>query len=396
MNRPSAVRLVQLSLPLFSAPRTSIARSVLIALPRSHLNPRPRPVEISVRSYATHKSISSAAGSTASSSSSSSSGAADATADLLRGNSASARRATQGTTAESVGPFPLGVGPSGRGKAWKSWKELGIGGKLVRTTQQTGNLTVILFGGALFVILTFALTTELFAKNSPSVLYSQAVDMIRASDALNAHLLPPLTFTHTPHSSAPVRGSAPIPHTFVKNPKSNRDHMLLTFWVHGRGKDEPEKLGWLKSAWRGVEDYGRQGLAYVGLTKTGDNETDQGASAAAQQQGLAQAQTQTAALEQEQKQEQGTLGRLFGGFTSSLRSTSTAVKNGMTGRGLPPPGTYKIGEVRAEYVKNASGQFTLLSLFVDVPSSNATYPGRAIIFQSPEAAAEGLLGTRIR
>ena len=38
------------------------------------------------------------------------------------------------------------------------------------------------------MLLTFALTTELFATNSPSVLYSQAVDKIRASDAVR----PPL------------------------------------------------------------------------------------------------------------------------------------------------------------------------------------------------------------
>ncbi|OCF43385.1 hypothetical protein I317_02825 [Kwoniella heveanensis CBS 569] len=368
MSRHTATRLIQLSLPLCPAPRCSVARSVLyLASPRH--TPVPPRLDIGIRRYATHKSNSSfASGSGAGPGHTPS---ADATSDLLKGAS-SAGRATEGT--ESVGPFPLGVGASGRSKTWKSWKELGIGGKLVRTTQQTGNLTVILFGGALFVILTFALTTELFAKNSPSVLYSQAVDMIRASDALNPHLLPPLTFTHSPHSSAPVRGSAPIPHTFVKNPKTNRDHMLLTFWVHGRGKDEPENLGWLKSAWRSVEDYGRQGLAFMI--------------------GRKQAQAQ----EQQQQQEQGTLARLFGGFTSSLRSTSSAVKKGMSGsgRGLPPPGTYKIGEVRAEYVKNASGQFTLLSLFVDVPASNASYPGRAVIYQSPEAATEGLLGTRIR
>jgi len=35
------------------------------------------------------------------------------------------------------------------------------------------------------VVLALSLTTELFAKNSPSVLYSSAVDMIRASDAVN-------------------------------------------------------------------------------------------------------------------------------------------------------------------------------------------------------------------
>jgi len=63
----------------------------------------------------------------------------------------------------------------------------GTDGVVWRTTQQTGNLAVIVVGGGLFVLLTFALTTELFATNSPSVLYSQAVDKIRASDAVSRH-----------------------------------------------------------------------------------------------------------------------------------------------------------------------------------------------------------------
>jgi import inner membrane translocase subunit TIM21 len=97
----------------------------------------------------------------------------------------------------NVGPFPMGNG--GRDKTWKKWRDLNIAGKrestaavsleltrqVGRTTRQTGNLTVVILGGGLFVVLTIALTTELFAKNSPSVLYSQAVDMIRESDAVS-------------------------------------------------------------------------------------------------------------------------------------------------------------------------------------------------------------------
>ena len=59
---------------------------------------------------------------------------------------------------------------------------------VARTTAQTGNLTVILVGGGLFIILAFALSTELFAENSPGVLYSEAVDMIRSSDAVSQFL----------------------------------------------------------------------------------------------------------------------------------------------------------------------------------------------------------------
>ena len=100
---------------------------------------------------------------------------------------------------ETVGPFPLGVGSSGRSQVWKPWKELGVGGKrespgacqrselmqVGRTVKQSANLGIILLGGGLFVVLTLSLTTELFAKNSPSVLYSQAVDLIRSSDAVS-------------------------------------------------------------------------------------------------------------------------------------------------------------------------------------------------------------------
>ncbi|ORY24387.1 hypothetical protein BCR39DRAFT_547029 [Naematelia encephala] len=300
---------------------------------------------------------------------------------------------------DSVGPFPLGVGPSGRSKAWRPWGQLGIGGKLVRTTQQTGNLTVILIGGALLVILTFALTTELFAPNSPSVLYSAAVDLIRASDALNPHLLPPLKFTHSPHASAPTRGSPPIAHTYIKHPTSGRDHMIMTFWVHGRGRDEPEPLGWVWRYWAKVESVGREFISWTGAVSHDDGaqrSTKVDAEGQGQGQGMASKGQSKDRVDQQQsdQDDDGVLGRWFGGWTS-LRAPPGQPRKEIH-RGLPPPGTYKVGEARAEYVKNAAGQFTLLTLVVDVPSSRASYPGHAVIYTSPEAAKEGLLGKQIR
>ena len=127
-----------------------------------------------IRFYATHKDNASTSSSSASQS------------DLFARLQSQARLETSQDAHETVGPFPLGVGPSGRRKAWRRWSDLNIGGKLVRAGQQTGNLGVILVGGGLLVVLTIALTTELFAKNSPSVLYSQAVDRIRQSGAVSA------------------------------------------------------------------------------------------------------------------------------------------------------------------------------------------------------------------
>ncbi|CAD6568094.1 MAG: hypothetical protein TREMPRED_004257 [Tremellales sp. Tagirdzhanova-0007] len=254
---------------------------------------------------------------------------------------------------------------------------------------QTGNLTVILVGGTLFVILAFALTTELFAKNSPSVLYSAAVDMIRTSDSasplvLNPHLLPPLKFTHSPHASAPVRGSQPVVHRLVRNPISGRDHLLLTFWVHGRGRDESESLGWFKSAWVSVERWGRKAGKRAGTIQDAE---------IAEEIKLGQQKDMTQLDEDSQP---GILGRIFGSLTVLRSPEGSGSTSKGSARRSPPPGTYKIGEVSADYVKNAGGQFTLLSLVIDVPSSIAPYPGRAVVFWSPEANTEGLLGRRER
>ncbi|WRT65698.1 uncharacterized protein IL334_002644 [Kwoniella shivajii] len=373
MARP----VISLRVVLNTIPRSTHQVNLRGHLPQIPSSSRSIFQSAGIRTYATHKSTKHPTSTS------------EATSELLR-NGGSARRATEGGP-ETVGPFPLGVGASGRRKAWRPWGELGIGGKLVRSTQQTGNLAVILVGGTLFVILTLALTTELFAKNSPSVLYSQAVDMIRDSDALNPHLLPPLTFTHSPHSSAPVRGSAPIPHTFIKHPKSGREHMLLTFWIHGRGKDEPEQLGRIKSIYRNIEDYGRKGLIYVGLINDSTSDLDTNQDHIGEDKLSQQRNVQEGSVPQ-----QGIVSRWFGGFTNSLRGNTASGTAKKDTRGLPPPGTYKIGECRAEYVKNASGTFTLLSLFVDIPSSTVAYPSRVVIHQSPEAATEGLIGTRIR
>ena len=62
--------------------------------------------------------------------------------------------------------------------------ELHIQGIVLRTTARATNFTVILVGAGLSVVLAYALATELFAKNSPTVLYSDACDKIRASSAV--------------------------------------------------------------------------------------------------------------------------------------------------------------------------------------------------------------------
>jgi hypothetical protein len=101
---------------------------------------------------------------------------------------------------DSVGPFQLGVSQAAlrNGERVKKWSELSTKGKgelhsarfvlslnlfltVARTATRTSNLTVILLGAGLSALLVYSLTSELFSKNSPTVLYGDACDRIKAS-----------------------------------------------------------------------------------------------------------------------------------------------------------------------------------------------------------------------
>lgn len=203
-----------------------------------------------------------------------------------------------------------------------------------------------------------------------------------------------MTFTHSPHSAAPTRGTAPVVHRAVRHPVSGRDHLILTFWVHGRGRDEPEPLSGLKRWWAKGEGKLRRAAMAIGLVpadNSPENASPQAAISAADNEAAGE---KAHEIEREAgvnvEQGPGFLGRLTSAF--AFRGPGASVRSAT--RTLPPPGTYKVGEVRADYVKNASGHYTMLALVVDVPSSRAPYPGRAVVYWSPEADREGLVGRK--
>ena len=45
---------------------------------------------------------------------------------------------------------------------------------------------MVVFGGALFVLLAYSLSTELFARNSPTVLLNEAIDLIEDSEIVRS------------------------------------------------------------------------------------------------------------------------------------------------------------------------------------------------------------------
>ena len=55
-----------------------------------------------------------------------------------------------------------------------------------RATARATNLLVILFGAGFSAMLVYALTSELFSKNSPTVLHAQACELIKSSPKVRA------------------------------------------------------------------------------------------------------------------------------------------------------------------------------------------------------------------
>jgi hypothetical protein len=57
---------------------------------------------------------------------------------------------------------------------------------VLRTTERTSNLAVIFIGGGLSALLVYSIGTELFSKNSPTVLYNDACERIKASPKVSS------------------------------------------------------------------------------------------------------------------------------------------------------------------------------------------------------------------
>lgn len=98
-------------------------------------------------------------------------------------------------------------------------------------------------------------------------------------------------------------------------------------------------MSWAKDAWGYVLMYGREAGKWAGLIEDGES-TEAAAQAA-----------QAVPVKAEQKAEAASsgpswFGRTFGGLTTGRRGQGESSL-----RGLPPPGTYKVGEVHGDYVK---------------------------------------------
>lgn len=191
---------------------------------------------------------------------------------------------------------------------------------------------------------------------------------------MDLHLLRPYSFTHLPSASS-SRRSSPVQSQVVLNPETGNEHLVMRFWVHGRGMDEKDTtMGWIKARWREGKVWVKQAVRDMGGEPV-DEQLE------------VEKVTEQAVVK---KEEQGWISAIFGALRPSLpkqNNLSTPKKN------LPPPGTFTSGEGRVDFYRDPdSGTYKMLTLTVDVPGTRKANQ-RAVLYWSgsTEVAKESIL-----
>ncbi|KAJ6604290.1 TIM21-domain-containing protein [Mycena vulgaris] len=282
------------------------------------------------------------------------------------------------------GPFQLGLGlgqPAVQtGEKVPKWSELSTAGKVKRTTARTTNLTVILVGAGLSAVLIYCLTSELFSKNSPSVLYDDACERIKASPRLAKYLDGPPRFHLDPPAAVRPRHRNRHVSSSIRVDATGREHMFLNFYIQSQPKKASfsESLsGWTQDKFSPLTEMTLDDL----LAWTQDSASvawDRSKEAFKFLSGAPSPPSQpdswsTDARDAERKEE--TRGGFMGMFSSlrGPRGATVESRPEVDGR------VFSEGEVHANFVKNNQGNFVLRYIIVDLPNSRARNPVRVFV-----------------
>lgn len=340
---------------------------------------------------------------------------------------ATAQAALDAASSSRSGGVPLGMAALGGGGfsseptlidratgQGKPWSQLKTGQKVARATVQTSRTVLILGGGALTFVLIYALSSELFAKNSPTVIYADACKRVQNSREIADHLLTPYRFRTSPTATStssdfsPLnppsvkdrRRSRSVPSLSFTDPRTGEEKMLLRFFVSAREKGEDWSI-WDTTRYEIVEA-GR----WVGrkVTEGGEWLGEQfGVDLAASSDALGNNKENDAGVNTSDKQStqpaladapsdnmlSRTWSSAIGGLTSVVRSSTEAITSSLTSPSSPKPrrtsepGTWSSGEVHAELVKDQDGTLQYRTLFVDIPNSQALMRQRVWIVRRP-------------
>ncbi|KIY67593.1 hypothetical protein CYLTODRAFT_352855 [Cylindrobasidium torrendii FP15055 ss-10] len=276
----------------------------------------------------------------------------------------------------SVGPFALGGTSAFRAEKVQDWSDLSVGGKVKRATARTSNLAVILFGAGLSAVLAYVLTTELYSRNSPTVLHEEACERIRKSPKVAKYLHGPLTFYNTPTSVDRPRSrmSSHQVASDVVFDANGRPHMFLNMYIQGQlppedGAPHSDNYFDAASAWVGNKISGLPEMTSDGISEWAklkahnvsqrSRETFRYLTGAPLPPPVPTQQTQS----QNATEKPSRAWQIAGVFSSMRQKVQAAAE--------PAKGTvFTDGEVHAELVMNNEGNYVFRYLFVDIPNTH--------------------------
>lgn len=255
---------------------------------------------------------------------------------------------------------------------------------VARATVGTSRFFLISAGALITLIIAYSLTTELFARNSPTVIYNEACKHIQKSDKVHEYLLEPYRFqtslTETRGDFSPLnppshphRPSQTVHSMRYVDPRTGAEKLVMHFFMEARDKDKP------LSYWQYIRSGILDGTQWLQL-KT--KESCEAAYDWWQSSGTEEVTTATAPLSEQrpvvEPSQPWWITRKLRGFVHGvgqvIGSANDAV--GMSrldfAAGLrPEPGTFTEGEVHVELVKDERGVYQYQRFYIDIPHSRS-------------------------
>ncbi|KAL0950806.1 hypothetical protein HGRIS_007571 [Hohenbuehelia grisea] len=261
----------------------------------------------------------------------------------------------------------------------------------MRTTARTTNLTVILLGAGLSALLIYSLTTELFSKNSPTVLYGDACERIKNSPQVAKYLHGPLIFHNNPPSTVrPKHRNRHVSSQIMVDSKG-REHMIMNFYIQGSppGSERNANASYLESisAWtQSCVDSLSGATLDESIEWAKDSAQDVWESSKSVFRYLSGAPmppppipSSTTEAPKVQTKTEGSAWSFAGMFSS--------IKGSRGGPSEPSPETggrtFTDGEVHADLIRNNDGYFVFRYILIDLPNSRSRDSVRVFVERAP-------------
>ncbi|GAA5872485.1 hypothetical protein JCM8547_006928 [Rhodosporidiobolus lusitaniae] len=263
----------------------------------------------------------------------------------------------------------------------RKWRQLGTAQKAGVVATQGASLVVVLAGAGLVALVAYAVGSELWSEASPTRVFEDCVERVRADPELTTMLLPPLTF-HGTASGTRARHRR-ISHSYSVDPHTGAETLFVRFWIEAR---DPSSTGGENESWM---DWGKRWIgpaiwedshnpgAYQPVLE-GEKKREE------EERAVAEAKRR----EDERRRNASWFGRLGAGLSGAASAAVGGVwggkggYRGTRGEGEEVPGLFRrqrkpklgehaTGEVVAELEKDRqTGHFVYKQLFVAIPDTH--------------------------